>query len=105
TAALVREAVETALDSLDALESQAHDTARRFRRRALDEAQLGLVSLVESTATLLKLAAMAAHASGTDIETVCDTCGIDAEQQTHASLSQLIARQLEHDWHGLAGVI
>jgi hypothetical protein len=105
TAALVREAIDTALDSLDALELQARDTARRFRRRALDDAQHGLAQLVESTQTLLKLAVMTAGASGTDIETVCAEHGIAAERDTQAALAAMIGRQLEHDWHGLARVI
>jgi hypothetical protein len=105
TAALLREAIDTALDSLDALELQARDTARRFRRRAVDEAQHGLAQLVESTQTLLTLAAMTAGASGTDIETLCAEHDIAAERATHAALSAMIGRQLEHDWYGLAGVI
>lgn len=105
TDALVREAVDTALDSLAALDSQAHDTARRFRRHAVDEAQHELAQLVQSTQTLLKLAAMTADASGTTIDVVCETHGIDAEPRTQAALSQMIGRQLEHDWHGLARVI
>lgn len=105
TRALVREAIDTALDSLDALEYQARDTARRFRRRSLDEAQQGLAHLVESTQTLLKLAVMTAGASGTDIETLCAEHEIAAERETQSALSEMIARQLEHDWVGLARVI
>jgi hypothetical protein len=105
TPALVREAINTALDSLDALELQARDTARRFRRRAIDDAQQGLAQLVESTQTLLKLAVMTAGASGTDIETLCAAHDLAAERETQAALSAMIGRQLEHDWHGLARVI
>lgn len=105
TTALVREAIDTALDSLDALEHQARDVARRFRRQALDEAHTGLAHLVQSTRTLLELAAMTADATGTDIETVCETHGLAAEAETHQALACLIGRQLEHDWHGLARVI
>jgi hypothetical protein len=105
TPALVREAIDTALDSLDALEHQARDTARRFRRRAIDEAQQGLAQLVESTQTLLQLAVMTAGASGTNIETLSAEHDISAERETQAALSAMIGRQLEHDWHGLARVI
>lgn len=105
TPALVREAIDTALDSLDALELQARDTARRFRRRAIDEAQLGLAHMAESTETLLRLAVTTAGVSGTDIETVCAEHDIAAERETQAALSAMIGRQLEHDWHGLARVI
>lgn len=102
TSALVNEAIDTALDSLDALEQQARDTARRFRRHALGEAHQGLAHLVESTQTLLQLAVMTAAASGTDIETVCAEHDIAAERDTQTALAALIGRQLEHDWHGLA---
>ena len=105
TSALVREAIDTALDSLDALEHQARDTARRFRRRMIDDAQQGLAQLVESTQTLLKLAVVTADASGTDIEAVCAEHDLAVEQETQAALSAMIGRQLEHDWHGLARVI
>lgn len=105
TAALVREAADTALDSLDALESQARDVARRFKRLAIDEAQAGLAGLVQSMQTLLKLAAMAATATGTDIETLCRDHDLDIEADMHSALAKLIGRQLERDWHGLARVI
>jgi hypothetical protein len=105
TPALVREAIDTALDSLDALEQQARDTARRFRRLAVDEAQQDLAQMVESTQTLLKLAVMTAGASGTDIETVCADHDIAAERDTQEALSALIGHQLAGDWHGLAGAI
>jgi hypothetical protein len=105
TAALIREAIDTALDSLSALELQARAAARRYRQHRVDDAQTQLAALVESTQTLLKLAAMTAHASGTDIETLCEQYHITAERQTHAALSAMIGRQLERDWHGLARVI
>lgn len=105
TSALVREAVDTALDSLTALDAQARDVARRFRRHSLDEAQAGLADLVQSTQTLLKLAAMTAEAIGTDIESLCADYELDAEARTHATLTMLIGRQLERDWQELAGVI
>ena len=105
TSALVREAIDTALDSVDALELQARDTARRFRRHAIAEAQQGLVYLVESTQTLLALAVMTAEASGTSIDAVCAECSRSVERDTHAALAAMIGRQLEHDWHGLARVI
>ena len=105
TAALVREAVDTALVSLESLEHQARDVARRFRRRALDDAQLGLSHLVQSTQTLLRLAAMAADASGTDLETLCESHGIPAASRTNDAVSDLIRGQMAGDWHGMAAVI
>lgn len=105
TVALVREAIDTALDSVDALELQARDTARRFRRYAIAEAQQGLVDVVQSTQTLLALAAMTAEASGTTIDAICVQCQNTVERDTHTALTAMIGRQLEHDWHGLARVI
>ena len=105
TDALIKEAIETALDSLVAIEQQAREAARRSRRHHVDEAQSRLAELVESTQTLLKLAAMTAQASGTDLETLCERHNITAERQTHAALSSMIGRQLERDWHGLARII
>jgi hypothetical protein len=105
TAALVREAIDTALDSLDALDAQARDVARRFRRHSIDEAHARLAELVQSMQTLLKLAAMTATAVGTDVDTVCESNALAIQADTHDALSALIARQLERDWHGLARVI
>lgn len=105
TMALIREAVETALDSLDRLESQARDVARRFRRGALGEAQLGLTELVQSTQTLLRLADMTAAATGTDIDALCDAHGFSTPVDTNAAVSSLIREQLAQDWHALATVI
>lgn len=105
TPALVREAIDTALDSLDALEHQARDTARRFRRLAIDDAQGGLAHLIESTQTLLTLAAVTAEASGTDVTSVCARHDLTVEDDTRTALSAMIGRQLEHDWHGLARAI
>lgn len=102
TSALVREAIGTALDSINALEHQARDTARRFRRQTLDDAHQGLAHLVESTQTLLKLAVMIADATETDVERVCADHGLTVDADTQTALSALIARQLERDWFGLA---
>jgi hypothetical protein len=105
TTALIKEAIDTALESLDTLEHQARDTARRFRRGARPEAQLGLTQLMQSMQTLLKLAAMAAGASGTDLETLCERHGLRAEGQTQMAVSELIRRQLAEDWSGLAATL
>lgn len=102
TPALVQEAVDTALDSLDVLEAQARDTARRFRRAALDEAQVRLADLVNSTRTLIALAGMAAEASGTTLESLSEAHGLGVERQTQSALGAMIARQLDRDWAGLA---
>jgi hypothetical protein len=102
TAALVQEAVDTALESLDALEHQARDVARRFRRGARAEAQLGLSQLMQSTRTLLELAAMAAGASGVDFAALCERDDLRAEAQTQIAVSELIRQQLAGNWTALA---
>lgn len=101
-AALVKEALDTALESLDTLEHQTRDVARRFRRGARTEAQLGLTQLMQSTQTLLKLAAMAAGASGVDLEELCQRSDLHAEAQTQTAVTELIRQQLAEDWAALA---
>lgn len=103
--ALVQEAVATALDSLGALEHQARDVARRFRRLNVAEAQAGLTQLVQSTQTLLRLAEMTATATGTDLEALCDAEGLTAPAETHAAVSSLIREQMAGDWRAVAGVL
>ncbi len=103
--ALIREAIDTALDSVELLERQARDVSRRFRRGALGDANLGLAHLVQSTQTLLRLADMTAGASGTDIESLCDARGLTAPEDTDAAVSRLIREQLAEDWPALAEVL
>ena len=103
--ALVREAIATALEGLDAVEAQAYDAARRFRRLAVDEAHQRLSHLVESAQTLLTLAMVTADAAGTDLDTVCADHELAVERDTQAALSLMIARQLDGDWPGLARAI
>mgnify|MGYP001553726840 CR=1 FL=1 len=105
TAALVKEALDTALESLDTLEHQARDVARRFRRGARADAQIGLTQLMQSTQTLLKLAAMAAGASGVDLEELCERADLHAEAQTHNAVTELIRQQLAEDWAALAAAL
>jgi hypothetical protein len=102
TTALVKEALDTALESLDTLEHQTRDVARRFRRGARAEAQVGLTQLMQSTQTLLKLAAMAAGASGVDLEELCERAELHAEAQTQLAVGELIRQQLAEDWAALA---
>jgi len=104
-AVLVKEAVDTALESLDSLEHQTRDVARRFRRGARAEAQLGLTELMQSTQTLLKLAAMAAGASGIDLAELCERDGLRAETQTQTAVTELIREQLAEDWAALAAAL
>lgn len=103
--ALVLEAVETALDSLETLERQARDVARRFRRQTLADANLGLSYLVQSTQTLLRLADMTASASGTTLDALCEQHGISAPADTNTAVTCLIREQLAEDWTALAIVL
>jgi hypothetical protein len=103
--ALVREAVDTALDSIEILERQAKDVARRFRRQALADANVGLSYLVQSTQTLLRLADMTATAAGTTLEAVCESHHISAPADTNLAVSSLIREQLAEDWSALAAVL
>jgi hypothetical protein len=105
TTALVREAIDTALDSLDSLERQARDVARRFRRLSLDEGHLGLTHLVQSTQILLKLADMTAVATGVDLERVCEARGITALSDTNTAVGHLIRQQMAEDWSAVASVL
>ena len=105
TAALVQEALDTALESLDTLEHQTRDVARRFRRGARAEAQLGLTHLMQSTQTLLKLAAMAAGASGVDLDELCHRQDLHAQAQTQQAVGELIHQQLAQDWSALAAAL
>jgi hypothetical protein len=102
---LVQEALDTALESLDTLEHQARDVARRFRRGARAEAQLGLSHLMQSMQTLLKLAAMAASASGVNLDELCEQQHLHAEAQTQTAVGELIHQQLAQDWMALATVL
>jgi hypothetical protein len=102
---LIQEAVDAALDALDTLERQTRDVARRFRRGAREEAQTGLTELMHSTQTLLKLAAMAADASGTTLETLCETHQLRVEFQTQVAVNELIQQQLRQDWGALAAAL
>jgi len=103
--ALVREAIATALEGLDAVEAQAYDAARRFRRLAVGEAHERLSHLVESAQTLLTLAMVTADAAGTDLDAVCTEHELTVERDTQTALALMIARQLDGDWPGLARAI
>jgi len=103
--ALVKEAADTALESIDTLEHQVRDVARRFRRGAWVEAQSGLTHLMQSTQTLLKLAALTAGAAGTNLEAICDRHDVRAEAQTNLAVSELIRQQMTGDRSAIAAVL
>lgn len=100
-AVLVRDAVRAASSAIRALDAQARDVARRFRTRPGARAQQGLTHLIDSTQTLLKLAAMAAAVAGVDLRVLSDAHGHAAEA-TDQAVASLIRHQLTEDWCALA---
>jgi len=101
---LVREAVRAASSAIWALDAQARDVARRFRTRPGAHAQQGLTHLVDSTQTLLKLAAMAAAIAGVDLRVLSDEHG-RASEATDQVVASLIRHQLTADWDALADTL
>ncbi len=102
---LIAEAVATALQSLDVLEGHAIEVASDFRIADIAQAQRGLRNLVQSTRTLLRLAAMAAHATGTDVRALCRATESEADTQTQNALDLLTAMIVAKDWPALAGLL
>ena len=103
--ALVAEACATALQSLDVLERHARDVADGFRWGHLVEAHQGLVALVESTQTLLRLAAMAAAVGGFDLLVLCRLADRSADEETRTAVDGIVTAQLRRDWPALAAGI
>ena len=104
-AALVEEAAEAALESLSSLERQTRCVADHFRTRALPDARRGLIGLVESTQTLIKLAVLTALAASTTLDTLAREEGLSARERMSHAVDQLITRQLEENWDGVADVL
>jgi hypothetical protein len=98
---LVRRAVAAAAMALGSLDRQAREVATRFRVAPGAQAQQGLTHLVESTQTLLKLAAMIARATGADLEALSVASG-NAATRTSESVTALIRHQLMHEWDDVA---
>jgi hypothetical protein len=99
---LVAEAVATALESLTVLERHTQEVAEAFRWNRIADAQRGLTDLVQSTQTLLQIAAMVAQATGVDFATLCGPDGLRAQDDTGTTVDLIIERQLALDWTGLA---
>jgi hypothetical protein len=99
---LVLDAAAIAFQVLDLLERYAWEVASDFRQSDVASAQRGLRNLVQSTRTLLRLAAMAARARGTDIRTLCHDMGSAADRQAQDALDQLTALLVGRDWAALA---
>jgi len=102
---LVAEATAIALQNLDVLERHAREVAFEFRSAELAAGQRGLRNLVQSTRTLLRLAAMASHATGTDVRTLCRATHSTADRQTQMALDQLTAVLITKDWMALASLL
>jgi hypothetical protein len=104
-AAVIRQAVETALDSLDALDHESTEVARRFQQRAIGEAQVGLMRLFDLTQSVLRLADMTAAATGTTLAQFCEVEHLSAPIETDAVVTRLIREQLAEDWTAVATVL
>jgi len=104
-AALITEAVGTALGSLEAVEWHIQEVADAFRWGRIPEGQGGLSDLVHSIQTLLKLASMTAQATGQDLPSLCGPDGLRADEETRSAVEHVIDRQLADDWVGLADAL
>ena len=102
---LVAEAVATALESLTVLERHTGEVADAFRWNRLGDAQHGLAELVQSTQSLLQLAAMVAQATGVDFGTLCGPEGLRAKDDTSDALDLIIEQQLADDWAALSDTL
>ena len=102
---LIAGAVATALQSLEALERQSHEAADDFRFERVDSGRRSLRNLVQSTRTLIRLAAMTAHVTGTDVHTFCRATGCPADERTQNALDLLTARLLAKDWIALGALL
>jgi hypothetical protein len=100
--ALVGQAVDVALESLDRLERQAHDVARALRSSGRGDARQQLAELMMDTQRLVKLASVSADASGLDLERLCESHGLSAEARTNAAISEIIWHQLSGDIDAIA---
>ena len=99
---LVLEATAIAFQVLDLLERYAREVAADFRKADVASAQRGLCNLVQSTRTLLRLAALAAHVKGTNIRALCHDMGSTADRQAQDALDQVTALLVSRDWAELA---
>ncbi len=99
------EAVETALAGIDVLDHHARRIARIFRDGRVAEARLGLADLIETTQTMLRLAATAADAAGQDLMTAGDLHGRQLADDTRAVVDALIDAQMAGAWDRLASTL
>jgi hypothetical protein len=104
TVTLVRDAVTAAFRALRALDADARRVARQFRTLPGARAQQELTHLVESTQTLLRLAAMTAAVAGQDLDVLSVAHG-RATARTTEAVASLIRQQLTQDWNELADTL
>jgi hypothetical protein len=101
---LVREAVTAAFRALRTLDADARRVARQFRTLPGARAQQQLTHLVESTQTLLRLAAMTAAVAGQDLDVLSVAHG-RATARTTDAVASLIRQQLTQNWDELAATL
>ena len=107
TAALLSEAIDFALESLNRLERQAGEVARRIRTsaRAGHDAGEGLRDLMHSTQTVMKLASLSANFAGIDLEALCVANGVNPEAETTAAMNELVWHQMSEDRFAVAATL
>lgn len=103
--ALLTEAIDFALETLNHLERQGRDVARRLRAGAQPESGEGLRELMNSMQSVMRLASLAASFAGIDLDSLCSAEGLNPEAQTTAAMNELVWHQMSEDRFGLAGVL
>jgi hypothetical protein len=98
---LILDSIGAAVAALSALDAETRDVARRFRYTPGAEAQRRLAHVVESTQTLLKLAAIVASVAGEDLEQLCEDQG-QALIRMHRAVTTAVRAQLTGEWGALA---
>jgi hypothetical protein len=103
--AVVAEATAIALQDLELLEARVREVARDFRSSDVGAAQRGLSQLVQGTRTIVRLAALSAHAAGTNVREFCRATGSTADRQLQRVLDQLTAVLIAKDRNAIANLL
>jgi hypothetical protein len=101
----IAETIAIALQNIETLERHAREVAHDFRSADLQTAHRGLRHLVQSTRMLLRLAAMSAHATGTEIRDICRATRSTADRQMQHVLDQLTAVLIARDARSVASLL
>ena len=101
---LVIDATTAGLSAITALDVESRGVARRFRFMPGAETERRLVQVVESTQTLLKLAAAAGEVAEVNLEQLCEAHG-QAARRMHDAVAAVIRAQLVSDWEALADAL